>query len=211
MISSVFEASQSCLNISQHSCGAPSERKPERCPTMLGHYRSDSEREGKGRKQARRKQNEESDERMISNFWRKKKKTCAVLGIGFLVVLLLWGPSWGRRGRFVGRAIMVGSAGGQRSSLCLCACACVCACQPAISCCPATAPALGAWRPSGASCCPGTPAGRRPAPTPGSRRPPSPSDLRTHPQHTPSHTRTRRHVKLLAGLRVRVRGRSSAY
>lgn len=134
-------------------------------------------REGKETGEEERKQNEESDEWMISNFWRKKKKHVqfSVLfswSFSFCGVLhggggggSLEGPSWWDQGEVKGYR-----------------CVCVRVCQPAISCCPVTAPALGAWRPSGASCCPGTPAGRQPALTPGSHRPPSPSDLRTHPQ-----------------------------
>ncbi len=61
--------------------------------------------------------------------------------------------------------------------VCVCVCVCVCARRPAISCCRVTALSLDAWRRSGVSCCPGTPAERRPAPTPGSHRPPSLSDL----------------------------------
>ena len=53
-------------------------------------------------------------------------------------------------------------------------------CQLAISCCRVTALSLDAWRRSGVSCCPGTPAETRPAPTPESHRPPSPSDLNAH-------------------------------
>lgn len=54
---------------------------------------------------------------------------------------------------------------------------CVCA-SAVISCCPATVLSLDAWRHSDVSCCPGTPAERRPAPRPGSHRPPSPSGLK---------------------------------
>lgn len=132
---------------------------------------------GRGREEIREgKREEETTERReiwADELEKKKKRVC----ISLLDVLFFpWSISFcgsevgGRRGQH-------GRGGGQRSWLCRCVCVCVVACRPVISCCQVTALSLDAWRRSGVSCCPGTPAERRPAPTPGSHRPPSLSDL----------------------------------
>lgn len=172
---------------SQHLYRAPSERKPEEeeeeggvrwCWVTIGWI----QREKKGRTQRRRwGRGDDGMERAMSGWVetsgeKKKKKSVQFFVWSFICFPGRAPPVGPRRGKGVSWW-REGARGGQRSSLYLCV---FCVRQPAISCCPGTALSLGAWRRSGVSCCPGTPAERRPAPTPESHRPPSPSDLKTH-------------------------------
>lgn len=116
---------------------------------------------------------------------KKKKKKCIIVGcfIFSLVELLQWVRGEVGEGQESNGGVgMLGLKGH---------CCCVCAfffffvrIGPVISCCRVTALSLDAWRRSGAWFCPGTPAERPPAPTPGSRRPPSLSGLKhKHTKH----------------------------
>lgn len=123
----------------------------------------------------------ESDERMSCNIWRKKQVCISLLDVLFFPWSISFCGSEAREGRGQdgGRQGGGGRARGRSKVIIVFVWfLCVCVCQPAISCCQATAPSLDAWRRqrSGVSCCPGTPAERRPEPTPESHRPPSLSD-----------------------------------
>lgn len=105
---------------------------------------------------------------------QKKKKSASLLDVLFFPWWSSFSGSEVRWGR--GRRVVVGvGIPGLKGHCCVCACFLFCFVRigPVISCCRVTALSLDAWRRSGAWFCPGTPAERPPAPTPGSRRPPS--------------------------------------
>lgn len=111
--------------------------------------------------------------------WGTKKKSASLLDVLFFPWWSSFSGSEVRWGR--GRRVMVGVGMLGSKGHCCCVCAgffCFVRIGPVISCCRVTALSLDAWRRSGAWFCPGTPAERPPAPTPGSRRPPSLSGLK---------------------------------